>query len=165
MTSRGLLLSFSLLGTACVSENADAKNCAQHPNADVALEACSRAIGSGRLSPSRLATTHYNRGLAYQRRSDFDRVIGLRPETSKAFYNRGTAYQGKGEFHRAIRDFDRAVQLTPDYAPAFRNRGNAYRSTLAFDRAIQDYDEAIRLSPEYTVAFSDRGVAHLNKGT
>jgi tetratricopeptide (TPR) repeat protein len=92
-----------------MSENADAKNCAQHPNADVALEACSRAIGSGRLSSSRLATTHYNRGLAYQRRSDFDRaiedfdrVIGLRPETSKAFYNRGTAYQSKGEFHRAI---------------------------------------------------------------
>jgi len=155
-----------------MSENADAKNCAQHPNAEVALEACSRAIGSGQLSPSRLATTHYNRGLAYQRRSefdraieDFDRVIGLRPETSKAFYNRGMAYQSKGEFHRAIQDFDRAVHLTPDYAPAFRNRGNAYRSTLAFDRAIQDYDEAIRLSPEYAVAFSSRGVAHLNKGT
>jgi lipoprotein NlpI len=137
----------------------------------VALDACSRAIDSGRLSPSKLATTLYNRGIAYQRRGDsdlairdFDRMIEQRPETSKAFYNRGMAYLSKSEFARAIPDFDRAVRLTPDYAPAFRNRGNAYRGTLAFDRAIQDFDEAIRLSPEYAVAFSNRGVAYLNKG-
>lgn len=167
-----LVLSFSLLGTACTRESADTKNCAQHPNADVALEACSRAIGSGQLSPPKLATTLYNRGLNYQGRGDldraiqdFDRVIGLRPETSKAFYNRGIAYLNKGEFDRAIQDFDRVVQLTPDYAPGFRNRGNAYRGALAFDRAIQDYDEAIRLSPNYAAAFSNRGVAYLNKGT
>jgi lipoprotein NlpI len=138
----------------------------------VALDVCSRAIASGRLSPSKLATTLYNRGLAYQRRGDsdlaiqdFDRVIELRPETSKVFYNRAMANLSKGEFERAIPDFDRAVRLTPDYAPAFRNRGNAYRGTLAFDRAIQDFDEAIRLSPEYAVAFTNRGVAHLNKAT
>jgi lipoprotein NlpI len=166
-----LLLSFALLGTACTRENADAKNCAQQANADVALEVCSRAIASGQLSPPKLATTLYNRGLAYERRGefdraiqDFDRVIELRPDTSKAFYNRAIAYHKKGEFDRAIQDFDRVVQLTPDYAPAFRNRGNAYRGALAFDQAIQNYNEAIRLSPEYAVAFSNRGVAYLNKG-
>jgi lipoprotein NlpI len=165
-------LSLALLGTACTRENVDAKNCALQPNADSALEVCSRAIASGQLSPAKLATTLYNRGLAYERKGDFDRaiqdfdrVIELRPDTSKAFYNRAIAYHNKGQFDRAIQDFNQVVQLTPDYAPAFRNRGNAYRGALAFDRAIQDYDQAIRLSPEYAVAYSNRGVAYLNKGT
>jgi lipoprotein NlpI len=160
-----------MLGTACTRENVDAKVCAENPNVDVALDACTRAIGSGRLSPHKLATTLYNRGIAYERKGDFDRaiqdldqVIGLRPDTSKAFYNRAIAYLNKREFDRAIQDFDRVVQLTPEYAPGFRNRGNAYRNMLAFDRGIQDYDEAIRLSPAYAAAFGNRGVAYVNKG-
>ena len=166
-----LVLSFSLTWTACTRDNVEVKTCAQHANADVAVDACSRAIESGRLSSSRLVTTLYNRGLAYQLRGDvdraiqdFDRVIALRPESPKALYNRGVARQETGEFDLAIRDFDRVVQLTPEYSAAFRRRGNAYRSTLAFDRAIQDYDQAIRLSPDYAVPFSNRGVAYLNKG-
>jgi len=167
---RAAVLGAALLATACTRETADAKNCAQNPNGDVVLESCSRAIASGRLSSSKLATALYNRGIAYQDRgdlgraiADFDRVIELRPDTSKAFYNRAVAYLRKGEFDRSVKDFDRVVQLTPDYAPGFTNRGNAYRGLLAFDRAIQDYDQALKLSPEYAVAFSNRGVAYMNK--
>jgi lipoprotein NlpI len=167
---RGLVLGAALLASACRRDTVDTKNCTQQPNGDAVLESCSRAIASGRLSSSKLATALYNRGIAYQDRgdfdraiADFDRVVELRPDTSKAFYNRAISYLRKGEFERAIKDFDRVVQLTPDYAPGFMNRGNAYRSLLAFDRAIQDYDQAIRLAPEYAVAFSNRGVAYMNK--
>jgi tetratricopeptide (TPR) repeat protein len=167
---RGLALAAALLASACRGDTVDAKNCIQHPNGGAGLESCSRAIASGRLSSSKLATALYNRGIAYLDRgdfdraiADFDRVIELRPDTSKAFYNRAISYLRRGEFERAVKDFDRVVQLTPDYAPGFRNRGNAYRGLLAFDRAIQDYDQAIKLSPEYAVAFSNRGVAYMNK--
>jgi lipoprotein NlpI len=167
-----VVLWFSLLGAvACTRESADTKACAQEANTDAALDACSRAIGAGRLSPPKLATTLYNRGTAYQRRGDFDlaiqdftRVIELRPETSKAFYNRGMVYLSQGEFDRAIQDFDEAIRISPEYAVAFSNRGVAHMNKGTYDRAIADFDQAIRLKPDDGHAYRGRGSAYYDKG-
>ena len=80
------------------------------------------------------------------------------------FYNRGFAYDNKSEYDRAIQDYDQAVKLNQNYAKAFSNRGLAYYNKGQYDRAIQDYDQAIKLNPNDAKAFRNRGLAKAKKG-
>ena len=64
---------------------------------------------------------HYNRGLAYARKGEYDRAIQaynqaltLKPNLDPAYYNRGVAYARKGEYRRAESDFSKALTLGYD---------------------------------------------------
>ena len=54
----------------------------------------------------------------------------LNPNYAKSFNNRGVAYQKKGEYDRAIEDFDTAIKIDPDYADAFANRAETYEKKV-----------------------------------
>ena len=140
-----------------------------HP--DIQIVACTRNILSGRFAGQNLAIALMNRGLAYKKKSqwdraiaDFDEAIRLKPDFVFAFNNRGNTYYFKGHLDRAIKDYDEAIRLNPDLSEAFSNRGNIYRKQGNIDRAIMDYDKAIHLNPENAQVFADRGLAYEKKG-
>ncbi len=140
-----------------------------HP--DIQIAACTRNIRSGRFTGQNLAVAFTNRGLAYQRKGQWDRAIAdyseaiwLNPDDAQVFSNRGNAYYYKGQLDRAINDYDDAIRLNPYLAVAFSNRGNVYRKNGRFGRAIADYNEAIRLNPDNAQVFADRGLAYEKKG-
>src|SRR5579863_4544332 len=66
---------------------------------------------------------------------------------AKAFYDRGLAYVRKSDYDRAIQDYDQALRLNPTFADALYSRGSAYANKNDYDHAIQDYDQALQLSP------------------
>ena len=112
-----------------------------------------------------------NRGLAYNRKGDFDHAIKdynmaikIDPNYAGAYNNRGLAYNGKGDFDHAIKDFDTAIQLMPDLVEAYNNRGISYHKKDDFDSAIKDYNESIKIDPNYAVAYNNRGFAYNSKG-
>ena len=140
-----------------------------HP--DIRIVACTRNIQSGRFTGSNLAVAFMNRGLAYRKKSQWDRAIAdyseaihLKPDNAQVFNNRGNAYFHKGQLDRAIDDYDDAIRLQPDLAEAFGNRGNVYRTKGQFDRAIEDYEKAINLDPGNAQIFADRGLAYEKRG-
>jgi tetratricopeptide (TPR) repeat protein len=140
-----------------------------HP--DIRIVACTRNIESGRFTGSNLAIAFSNRGLAYKRKSQWDRAIAdyseairLNPNDAQIFNNRGNAFYYKGRLDRAIEDYDNALRLRPDLAEAFGNRGNVYRKKGQLDRAIGEYDKAIRLEPGNAQVYADRGLAYELKG-
>ena len=75
---------------------------------------------------------------------------------AKPFNNRGVAYQKKGEYERAIEDFDAAIKIDPNYADAFANRAETYQKMADYPRALKDFDEAIRLQPTLGVTWNER---------
>ncbi len=140
-----------------------------HP--DIRIAACTRNIQSGRFAGPNLATAFMNRGLAYKKKSQWDRAIAdyseairLKPDNAQVFNNRGNAYFFNGQWDRALEDYDDAIRLQPDLAVAFSNRGNVYRKQGRFDRAITEYDKAIHLEPNDAQVFADRGLAYEKKG-
>ena len=140
-----------------------------HP--DIRIAACTRNIQSGRFTGRNLAVAFTNRGLAYNKKGQWDRAIAdyseairLKSDDARIFNNRGNAYYYNGQMDRAIKDYDDAIRLNPDLAVAFGNRGNVYRKKGHFDRAIKEYDKAIDLSPGDAQIFADRGLAHEKKG-
>jgi predicted Zn-dependent protease len=138
---------------------------------DDRIDACTRAITSGKLSTDYLAKTFLNRGNAWKAKGDYERAIAdyneatrLNPQYAHALNNRGNAWEAKGEYERAIADYNEAIRLNPQYAGAFSHRGDAWSGKGNYERAIADYNEAIRLNPQYAYAYFGRGIAHYYLG-
>src|SRR5215471_914599 len=75
---------------------------------------------------------------------------------AEAFNNRGVAYEKKGEYDRAILDYDQAIKLKPSAEGYYFNRGNAQLGKGHYDRAIDDYNQAIKLKADFAPAFDNR---------
>jgi tetratricopeptide (TPR) repeat protein len=104
---------------------------------NAAIEACTRALNSGRFDRRNMAVIYSNRGNQRER---------------------------MGEFDKAIADHDEAIRTDPTYAAGFMHRGNAYARHGDFERAIADHIEAIRLGPKDADAFYNRGYTYSRKG-
>jgi len=114
----------------------DSEQCVRGSGSD-AIDACTRALNSGRFDKHNLAIIYSNR--ANQR----ERV---------------------GEYEKAIADHNEAIRTDPTYAAGYMHRGNAYARHNDFDRAIADHSEAIRLAPKDADAFYNRGYTYSHKG-
>ena len=101
-------------------------------NPDISIPACNAVIQDGKLPTTRLETVFLLRGMAYNRKKQYD---------------------------KAIADYDSAIRLQPDDADVYFLRGLAYATIKRYDRAIQDFDQRIKLKPSDALAFKNRGVA------
>jgi len=61
------------------------------------------------------------------------------------YFNRGLAHEKKGQYDEAISDFTKAIEIKPNYARAYRMRGEAYFNKGQYDKAIPDLKKAIGL--------------------
>jgi tetratricopeptide (TPR) repeat protein len=139
-------------------------------NLDLAIASLTRCINEGKLTIANLAAAYYNRGNAYEHRSqydqaikDYEEVIYLDPNNVPAHLNRGNSHQGKGDYDLAIRDYDEVIRKDSKFVPAYYNRGNAYQRKGEHDQAISDYDTVISLEPGYAPAYLNRGNAYQGK--
>jgi tetratricopeptide (TPR) repeat protein len=137
--------------TADPNADADFKTCASF--GDDKLEACNRAIASGKFSGKNLSTLYNNRSTAnFLKRddqaafADIQKAVELNPDNPAALSSRGMMYTDKGEYDLAIKDLDKAIALNP-HPMAFGNRGDVYVKKGEYDRAIADFSEAIRRAP------------------
>jgi tetratricopeptide (TPR) repeat protein len=165
----------------------DSKTCAKD-SGEVAIEACSRAIKSGRYKGRDLARQYMYRGVEQGLKKDYDLALADYGEALRidknyadAFYNRCVLYNAKEDYDRALADCSQAIKLGPspnaiapggdrrlvndrarsDYSS---ERGFAYLKKNDYDRAIIDLDNAIRLNPDNGRALKSRGLAYQAKG-
>jgi tetratricopeptide (TPR) repeat protein len=123
--------------SAWAGRASDDRTCANTPNPESAIEACTRL--------------YENEGLGAR-----NRAIALG--------NRGAAFKLMGRYDEALADFDLAIELDPKN-PQYRcQRGDALVRKRQFDEAIAAYSEALKLSPKNGWAFHGRGTANLAKG-
>ena len=128
-------------------------DCNQSVDPDRRIRGCTSVIERGkRESRKNRAIAYSNRGVAYWKKSEYDRAIAdyteaiaLDPNDAIAYSNRGVAYKKKGEVDRAIADHTTAIALDPDYAIAYFNRGVAYRKKGDKEQAIADFRTALEI--------------------
>src|ERR1700732_2881852 len=110
-----------LLATTFESRAAtdDPKICAKE-SGEIAIDACSRAIKSGRYKGRDLARQYMYRGVEQGLKKDYDLALadygeGLRIDKkhSDAFYNRCVLYNVKEDYDRALADCSQAVKFGP----------------------------------------------------
>lgn len=138
-----------------------------------AIAACDRLINAGKSKGSELANRYLDRGLAWQRKGDFDRAlsdynraIALDPKFGIAYLNRGNVWHSKGQYDQAVADYSTAISLggNVNLAFAYNNRGNSRRVKGELDDAIADLSRVIDLDPRYVLAYSNRGQVWMSKG-
>ena len=121
---------------------------------------------------SGMPVAHYNLGLAFASKGEFDRAIEqyqaalrLRWDFIDAYYDLGLAFASKGEFDRAIEQYQAALRLKPQFVEAYNNLGLAFASKGKFDRAIEQYQTALSLQPNLAEAHFNLGWSYLKKGS
>ena len=81
-----------------------------------------------------------------------------------AHFNRGLAYLARHEFEKAVGSFDRAVKIDPKSALAISCRGFAHGGLGRFDYVIADQNKALELDPKLAIAYERRAAASIAKG-
>jgi lipoprotein NlpI len=174
-TTAAALTAVVLLGAvadARAQSTTDAERCVSVTgNPDVAIQHCTRAIESQKFSGEPLARLHFNRGVEWAAKGEFDRAIAdydaaikLQPRSADTYFNRGNAWANKGDPDRAIADYDAAIKLDPKDAAAYGGRAVEWAVKGDYARAIADYDTAIKLDPKSSSALLGRGRARFYGG-
>jgi len=147
------LLAGALLSTGAAAED-DLHMCI-YENGGVAIEACNRAINSGRYQGVDLANAYINRAAELIAKKDYDRgisdsntAIKLFPQSTLAFTNRGRAYQLKGDLKRALADFTVAISHDPENPSAYINRALLREQQGDRNGAIADLKRAVVSKPK-----------------
>jgi tetratricopeptide (TPR) repeat protein len=145
------------------------ENATGHP--DMAIAACTAAIGPGQLSGADLASASLDRGIAYLHKEDydlairdFDQAIRGKPDLASAFENRCKAYHRKHDDARALPDCEQAIRLDPKAASPVYGRGVIRFHSGDYARAALDFEQAIRLDPNFALAYSGRASLHTRLG-
>ncbi len=146
------LLAGALFSTGAAA--ADDLHMCIYENGDVAIEACNRAINSGRYSGVDLANAYTNRAAELIAKKEYDRGISdanvsikLFPQGTLAYTNRGRAYQFKGDLKRAYADFTVAISHDPENPSAYINRALVREQQGDRKGAIADLKRAIASKP------------------
>jgi tetratricopeptide (TPR) repeat protein len=154
---RRILFSCFLLAGALLATGAGAADDLHmciYENGDVAIEACNRAINSGRYSGTDLANAYINRGAEMIQKKDYDRgisdentAIKLFPQSTLAHTNRGRAYQLKGDLAHALADFSKAISFDHENPSAYINRASVREAQGDRKGAIADLKRALASKP------------------
>ena len=180
----GLLL---CVATPEVRAADDARTCIRE-SGDAAIDACSRAIKSSRLSGHALARLYLSRGVERRSKQDYDLALADFAEAVKidkkyadAFFNRCSIYNFKKEYDLAIAECSQAIKLGPSadttvagenerlgkdraISDYYTERGFAYFKKDDYIHATVDLDNAIRLNPDNGRALKTRGLAYEARG-
>ncbi len=140
----------------------DARTQCTSKSPDESIRGCTTILQSAR-EPGDQAFGHFQRGIAYGRKKDFDRaieddseVIRIMPKEYLAYVNRSYAYRGKGDLDHAMADLNQAIQLDPEMSAAWGARSEVYSLERNYPAAIDDSSHVIKLEPKNFVAWNNR---------
>ncbi len=132
----------------------DNSQCADTPNAETAIAACTRLYESGTLGPSNRAIALGNRGAAakflgrYDRAmADFTLAMGLDSRNPRYFCQRGDVLRKQGVLRDAIADYNAALTRAPGSICAYQGRAQAYLAQGNTQQALADIAKGLRSKP------------------
>jgi tetratricopeptide (TPR) repeat protein len=132
----------------------DDRQCAHAPEAEAAIEACTRLYETGSLGPRNRAIALGNRGAAlkflgrYDRAmGDFTAAIGLDPRNPRYFCQRGDALRTKRAFKDAIADYTAALSRAPGSLCGYHGRAQAYLAQGNTQQALAEVARGLRAKP------------------
>ncbi len=140
------------------------------PDPDRAIIGCDAVINSN-ATPDIKSIAYGRRGVAYERRGDYDRAIAdlnaavrIDPKSVNALRVRGNYYRDQHDFEHALENYNQAIAVNPKDPETFTQRANAYVINGNFVNAMADYGQAIALNPKSAMAYTSRGEAYRSHG-
>jgi Flp pilus assembly protein TadD len=92
------------------------------------------------------------------------KVIEADPNNASMHYNLGVAYERRDEYEKARKEYDEAIRLKEDFGEAYLAIGNSFMVQKKFSDATESLSRAVELMPaNYTAAYN-LGVCYSNNG-
>jgi lipoprotein NlpI len=142
----------------CADEGLDAKN---------NVDACTRALDSGKLDPIEKARTYHNRGLLRAILKDYPNAIldlteaiKIEPDKPEHFFTRGEISMQRRQFPQAIADFQNGLRLDGPSVRGYYLLGLAQTGNNERDKAIDDYSKALNIAPREIAVLNERANAY-----
>ena len=77
--------------------------------------------------------------------ADYDKALGLKPDSAVAFLNRGKTHFSLNDLSKAGADFDRSIELDAKDSKAYFNRGLLREKQGDLEKAAADYQKAVEI--------------------
>ncbi len=110
---------------------------------------------------------HFKRGLVLYEISkygegikEFDTVISMSPEMTRAYVNRGKGKYQLKQYQGALEDFARAIDIDNTDTTAYNQLALTYYYMGNYPKSVEANTELIKLSPNNASAYFNRGVAY-----
>lgn len=149
-----LILAFGWIISAWAGVRGDDSQCANTPNAEAAVAACSRLYENEGLGSHNRAIALGNRGAALKLLgryddaiADFTLAISLDPKNPQYYCQRGNIQLRRKAYQEAVDDFTTAIERAPSYILGYEGRGQAYLGLGNAEPALADIDKALRVKP------------------
>ncbi len=127
--------------------------------------------GSRPLAEAERAAGHFNLGLVYLRREQWDGALAqfgaavtADSTYAEAQHNLGVVFSLKGQHEEALNHFNKAVALKPDYGLAHKNRGNSYLVRGEYALAEAAFRSALVTDDTLAEALHGLGTALIQQG-
>jgi tetratricopeptide (TPR) repeat protein len=144
---------------------ADARSDCFQKSGDVAIRACTEAIGRNSadvVSYINRAFEHLQKGNTTNAIADYSKAIELDPGRADAYAGRAWAFLKGGKAAQALPDAERSLQLKTNDARALDIRGHVYEALGRHEEAIADFRSALAIEPR--LQGSKEGLRRLGAG-
>jgi tetratricopeptide (TPR) repeat protein len=168
-----IVLAFAVAAPSARAERmrtGDDRQCADTPNAEPAIAACTRLYENESLGARNRAIALGNRGAALkllgrydEAIADFALAIELDPKNPQYYCQRGDVRMRNKEYEEAIADYTTALKKVPDFTWAYHGRGQIYLAQGKSELALDDFNKALRARPGEFNLLVFRGRANLQQ--
>ena len=167
-----LALTLGLLpaANAYARGGADSQKCADTPDSEAAIAACTRLVEAGGLGAHNRAIVLGNRAAALKLLGRYDeavadlaRAIELDPDNPQYRSQRGDVLSRKQQYAEAIADYTKAIEVAPRNPWPHFGRGHAYLAQGNAELAAADFTEALRAKPDNINYLYFRGRANVQR--
>ncbi|BBM83431.1 tetratricopeptide repeat protein [Candidatus Uabimicrobium amorphum] len=81
----------------------------------------------------------------YFARGQYDKVLQVDPNYSRAYYERGLIFHARKDYSAAIRDYSGAIYCDEEFKEAYAKRGLVHYEMQHFPAAMSDWRRAVEL--------------------
>ena len=101
-------------------------------------------------------------GLYEEAIKDFNKVLELDKNYSKAYYNIGLSKYNLKKYDEAIEYFNKALELDSNFAYTYNNIGIVKQDLRLDKEALYYFNKALELDKNYSKAYYNRGISKIN---
>jgi tetratricopeptide (TPR) repeat protein len=110
------------------------------------------------------AVTLLNSGKVNEAVTALEKLVAANPGTAALHYNLGVAYERRDQYEKAREQYEEAIKAKPDFGDAFLAIGNTFMAQKNFNDAITPLVKAVELLPQNYGAAYNLGASYANGG-
>jgi Flp pilus assembly protein TadD len=119
---------------------------------------------AAQVQEAQAAVSMLNTGKVNEAVAALEKLVAANPTNASMHYNLGVAYERRDEYEKARQQYEEAIKVKPEFGDAFLAIGNTFMAQRNFNDAITPLSKAVELLPQNYAAAYNLGASYSNGG-